>query len=365
MAVLQKTRILAQERLDKTDYDNIETFVCEDLNQMFRRIFTSSTAIINGFEIFDDAALTQRTPSASPVYIKMEDSTILHTDSSGPSFYVGSSITSAEEVTLTDGQTNYIELDISREPAVPATRTFRDPNANAGEGADYTQIIDTVENIVATITVNTTGFSGGTKVPLYKVTVAAGSITAAVDSRNLFFRLVPGEPYNEDYEFPWTSRGEPDNDLVPDGNEILKGDKQIQSFKDWADAIMTELKVIKFGSAIGVSWTDPTPTSISQLGRELFLRGGGTISWDGSDMTWTSNFTIDITGTAFVNTITTAGSPLSIGADQVAYVDVDPTQTTNISFQVVDSDSYVDQDNRYILVKRDGSDIIIIDRLVG
>lgn len=364
MAVLERTKVYPQERLDKTDYENVEKFISADFEQMFKEIFTSSSLIVNGFEIFSDLACTNRTLTVSPVYIKITGSTVLHTTSTGPTFFVGSALTAASSVALTDGAVNYVELDLAQVTAVPSTRTFRDPNANEGVGADFTQIVNTVTNLIATVTVNTTGFSGGTKLPLYQITMAAGSITSALDKRNLFLRLAVSQPYNADYDYPWTSRGEPNPDLVADPNAILKGDKQIQNLKDWTNAVMTEIKKIKFGPLTGYSWTNNAATSLVQLGRELFLRGGGTLSWDGTTWNWTASFVIDITGTAFTNTITGASS-IAVGATQVAYIDIIPTTTSVITISVVDTSSYVDQPNRYIIAKRDGTSLIIIDRLVG
>lgn len=65
MAVLTRTNILSNERLDKPDFDNVEAFVAEDFNALFRSLFSGTTKVIQGFRIFQDSATLNDNPTAS------------------------------------------------------------------------------------------------------------------------------------------------------------------------------------------------------------------------------------------------------------------------------------------------------------
>lgn len=206
MSVLQKVKIHDNERLDLTDFENIEHFVCADFGQLSKRVLNVSSLIVKGFTVYQDEALTDAFPTASPVYIKLEDSTLLHTSSDeGYSLYVGPSGTDPEEVSLTSNATNYIEVDLVEVTAATDNRAFWDPTANDGEGGEFVQAVDTVTNLEASITVNTSGFSGGNKIPIAQIEVDnAGAIVAVYDRRNMFFRLATGQPYDGDNQSSYT-----------------------------------------------------------------------------------------------------------------------------------------------------------------
>ena len=119
MAVLQRTKISENQRLDLDDYNNIENFVCADFHQLSKKFFSENSLIVKGFKVFQDSSLSNAYPTQSPVYIEIAGSTLLHTNKvSGPSFYVGASGTVPTAITLTSNATNYIEVDLSVSTAV-------------------------------------------------------------------------------------------------------------------------------------------------------------------------------------------------------------------------------------------------------
>ena len=57
MAVLQKVRLISNERLDLPDFLNLESFACADWGQYFEKFMANAPFIIKGFEILNPSAL--------------------------------------------------------------------------------------------------------------------------------------------------------------------------------------------------------------------------------------------------------------------------------------------------------------------
>ena len=57
MALLQKTRILAQERLDLPDYNAIENFICADFSAIHKYIWSQENYVLTGFAASGDRHL--------------------------------------------------------------------------------------------------------------------------------------------------------------------------------------------------------------------------------------------------------------------------------------------------------------------
>ena len=202
MAVLQKTKISENQRIDLDDYENIEKFVCADFHQLSKKFFSETSLIVKGFKIFQDEDLANAYPVQSPVYVELAGATLFHTNKvDGPSFFVGPIDTPPTQITLTSNAINYIEVDLSVVTSVPDNKAFWDPTANNGDGEEFVQTVDTVSLLEANVTVNTTGFSGGNKIPIAQIEVnSIGTVVALYDRRNLFFRLATGQPYDGDHQ---------------------------------------------------------------------------------------------------------------------------------------------------------------------
>jgi len=245
-------------RLDKPDFDNIEAFVAEDINAIFRSLFTGSTKVIQGFRVFQDSATLNDNPSASPIFIKVADSAVAHVESTGtPFFYAGADTLSAVQVDLVSNTTNFIELELTTTTSAPDTRAFWDQSASSGDGAEFTQIVDTVRDCTASFTVNNVGFTGGNKAPIAEIILTGAVITSNKDKRNLLFRLNIGQPEDTTNVFPWSGgRTEPNPDRILDANAYLGADKNINTLKDFMDAVMSvlgEIKGKKWFEALGIS----------------------------------------------------------------------------------------------------------------
>lgn len=202
--MLQRVNFTENQQIIKKDIDNLQNFQANDFYQVFKNVTNPSTYIVNGFEIFQDSATTDPTLLLSPVYVKLESSTLIHSEkdvSSGePGFYVGAIGTSAKELALTSNATNYIELDLTTSTGASDIRTFYDPS----NSVSFSQDIHTVGYIDASLTVNTTGWSGGDKIAIAEITLnSSGDIVSSYDRRNLFWRVAKGNTYDGDYKYTW------------------------------------------------------------------------------------------------------------------------------------------------------------------
>ena len=432
MAVLTRNNFLGNIRLDLTDAQNLENFVCSDFTQLFKQLWNSTTQIVRGYRVFQDQALTNPAPTVSPIFIELEGAVLIHSNlDMGPLFFVGAAGTPPAQISLTANTVNYIEADLGESTGSADTRTFWDPTANNGAGAEFAQVVDTVINVDSTITVNTAGFSGGNKVPIAQIELdSGGSIVALYDRRNLFFRLGRGYPYNDDYQSPFvTGRNESVHTLTLTGGsgtftagEVVTGslslttakvvsggttsititakdqptftigetitgtssgasrdiavvvesfnssDKDIHSLKDLIDALMSEIVRMKFGTtATQHYWFEDAVTSLRDARPELFMDGGGDISWNSGtgNLSFTSDFIIPITNTLFTNTIQqSTQSPINLDADgKLAYIDVSHSTNANLTVNVALQSDYQPQEDRFIIARRIGTSVEIEDRL--
>jgi len=202
VAVLQSVNISENQRLDKEDFENIEKFVCADFHQQSKKFFNPSSLVVKGFFVSQDQFGSNLYPTTSPVYVSLDGSVLMHSSkNTGPSFYVGPKDYPASQVVLTSNAINYIEVDLTVNTDVPDNKAFWDPTANSNQGEEFVQTTDTVKNLEAVVTVNTSGFAGGTKIPIAEIQVNnVGTIVAIYDRRNMFFRLATGQPYDGDKE---------------------------------------------------------------------------------------------------------------------------------------------------------------------
>lgn len=288
MASLIRTNLLSNERLDLTDFNNIENFVIEDFNAVMKFLMTGSSYVVSGFRLYQDSAALVDNPTSSPIYVKLAGSSAIHSESNGtPFYYVGASSLDAARIDLIPNSTNYLEMELSITTGSPDTRAFWDPSANNGEGAEFTQIIDIARNLTANFSVNTTGFTGGNKLPIAEIVLSGGAITNVYDRRNLFFRLGKGSPEDATNNYPWVQgRIEPDSDRSTDPDAFTGADKSISTFKELIDALLTKIKELS-GTDY---WFEIAGSSVIGLMRNMGLSipvamsANARFAWDGNNL---------------------------------------------------------------------------------
>lgn len=244
MALLQKVRTLSNERLDLPDFRNLSDFVCADLKAIFKNSFTNENFVISGF-------FTTGTGS-NILAIELAGSSALFGKDDGAMYIGASNLASLTYNGLTPSATNYVELYLEEDTGGADVRAFWDPTANSGQGAEFSQIVDTFTFTKVSLYVNTGSFTGDSnKIQICEVdTDGSGVITAIRDKRNLFFRL--GRSNDATYSYPWNSRTEP-------GTSFNGADKDITNIKDMFDALSDSIREIK-GSTY---WFELSPITLA------------------------------------------------------------------------------------------------------
>jgi hypothetical protein len=218
--VLSKPRLIAQERLDKEDWDVLLQSAEVD-SKFWTKNFVNSTAlIVQGFEV-------SGLGGTGSVSVSLTNSTLINPENSDTfSWYsapVGASPLSA---TLTPDTRNYIELELSKVNSTPLTRAMWDKSANNGAGGEFQQIIDTVTDIEISAVVLTGGFSGNpNRIPIAIVDTDGSNIVKIIlDERQLLWRL--GTPSNPSNNFSWSSQTESTTTLALTGGSgtFIKGE---------------------------------------------------------------------------------------------------------------------------------------------
>lgn len=277
MAMLQKVRILPQERLDLPDFNNIESFICADLKALHKNLWANQNFIFSGFVATGTGTNT--------ISVAVANSSLIVGEDDGTVYIGAPSLSPITSTNLTPAATNYIELSITQDTGGADSRAFWDSTANGGEGAEFSQIVDTFIFLKTEINISTSGFSSDpNKVRICEVDVnGSGVITAIRDSRNLFFRL--GRAGDATFDYPWASRTEPST------TQFTGADKDLNNFKNWADAIMTTFKEIK-GTTY---WYETAPITLGGSFRStgMSILVGATssarFSWSGTALSITDD----------------------------------------------------------------------------
>lgn len=233
MALLQKVRILSNERLDLPDWNNLQNFVCADFDAIHKNVWTNENFVLSGFEASGIGT--------SVLSVAIAGSTTIVGADHGTLFIGAPSLSPIQTSTLTPNARNYVEITIEQDSGGADSRAFWDKTASTS-GGEFSQIVDTYLFTKAAFAVNTVSFTGSSdKVALAYVDVDnSGIITAIVDQRPMFFRL--GRPNNSTYSFNWTNGRSAENPAAPSYSDP---DKHITSLKSMLDSLMDSVREIK------------------------------------------------------------------------------------------------------------------------
>lgn len=247
MALLQRTRVLANQRLDLQDYNNLENFIAADFNALHKFNWASQNYVMRGFIASGVGTNTLTTPLAGSSALFGADNGLV---------YIGApSLSPLQTSSLTPGVRNYVELVVNQDSGGADSRAFWDQTAGGGAGGEFSQIVDTYIFTAASYASNASNFTGAAdRIPLCFVDVnSSGIITKISDQRPLFFRL--GRNTNAQYNFNWTNGRNAEDPANPSYQDP---DKHISSLKDMLDALMDSIREIK-GTAY---WYMPPATSL-------------------------------------------------------------------------------------------------------
>lgn len=242
----------SQQRVDLADFLSIQSYVSSDFRELVRGFVGSNAVILKGFEIIN----APQSIGTTSISINVADSVLFDPTATAGSFFSGLPAGNALSQPIVLGQelrpgtTNYVYLTMSTTGAGQDTRAFWDVDLNGGAGGEFNQTINTEAVLVIEAGVSTAGFPQGT-IPVAKIGFSSSAITDITDCRNMMFRLGTGgtspDPNNR-FQFPALpslayARSEPPSTINSSAlpNPFQGGDKNIQTLKEWMDAVMTKL----------------------------------------------------------------------------------------------------------------------------
>ena len=346
MAVLGRLLVGSGERVDLQDLLSIDSYSAGDIKYLLKSLFGSSKPyIVKGFDVISP----ESSIGTQGCSIRVADSAVFYPSSSaGPFFHGledGNSLAEPLVPELRKNAVNYIYLTLSTVNTSTDTRAFWDPDKDGGAGGEFTQDINTESVLVANINVSVSSFPQNT-IPIAKITVGPVVISAIEDCRDLLFRLGDGglnpDPFST---YSWKSlpsssytRSEPANKMMAGGTNPFQGaDKNINSLKEWMDAIMTKLKELGgttywYDDASAYSlisnFIDSCATAFQSKGE--WLHDSSTPGL----LTWTEDIKIKVASDVR-NYILRSGNKV-LSNDQVMYVEMVRNQPFNENNEQVD-----------------------------
>lgn len=275
MSVLRQSNFLGEQRIDVPHFRALESSIAADFDCLAGRIMTGlRPMVVRGFNIVGSTGL------AKDLRLSTQDGVILHsTASESGTLYHTPADRTTELLDATrnprvsgafvPGQLNYVGLDLVRSVDSSTVDTVQFFDTDSEE--DVPRVVPLARTLDYKIVISTVDFSLLTNVlPIAQVnTNADGTVTLIVDSRDMLFRLGAGD--NQYYSYPWLTRS------VPATSSFSGADKDITSFKDWMNAVMTRLWEIGGGSA----WHSPASEKDVKL-----IRSGTTTFANGEYFDW-------------------------------------------------------------------------------
>jgi len=303
MAVLSRLLFSSAERVDLADFLSIDSYAAADFKYMVKS-FVGDTVpyILKGFDVINPAVCIG-TNSCS---IRVADSVVYFPASNVGSFFFGlpegNPVALPVVPSLRSNATNYIYLTFTTQELASDSRAFWDPDKNGGDGGEFSQEVNTESILAITVNTSVSTFPDAT-IPIAKITTGpTGSIQTIQDCRHMMFRLGTGgsspNPYSN-YTYrnlpsaPY-ARNEPPTVMstVLDPNPFQGGDKNIQTLKEWMDAVMTKIKELSGSPYWYTAVSNISVPSVFQDALGSVLKSKGVWQHDGSlpgHVTWTED----------------------------------------------------------------------------
>lgn len=267
MAVKQSLNILSQMRIDVPHLRMLDQGVIKDFSLLLNSFTGGNPYILRGFTIpvsgiSGSAENLQVVVDSSVVWIPNNvNGSFLKVDSGTPNEILNPATNTKVVGSFAPNTTNYLGVRFNR--ATDETTTDLVALWDVDSQTEFTRSlpIGIVMNYEFVIT--TTGF--GDAAPIAIITTNPGGIVTSIkNAKASLFRLGSGgESPDINNEFNYTVANE--NSLIATSNSspdpFAGGDFEIKSFKEWMNAVMSELKRIK-GSAY---WYSNGSTSVADL----------------------------------------------------------------------------------------------------
>lgn len=374
MAITRSGNWLGQQRVDVPDLRSLESAILNDFDLLAGKIIANQQPyIVRAFTINTDNALG--TPAQNLVmnvagglmlhYGATEAGTLLQVADDRFTEALNSN-NNRVSGSFAASSTNYVGIDYSRtaDPDTSDITKFLDPNT----GSEIARRVPKARVLDYRIVISTSPFSFSTNVcPVAIITTdSSNNIATITDARQLLMRLARGgDSPNAVSGFTWSSREENPNtySISSTDDPFVGGDKDILSLKDWMASVMQTIWEAKSGNF----WYSATTRDGVKLGM------GQTVLGNGDNFLWTSGTNTlqwqDLTMSfengsgAYVNTINDGSAVLLAG--QCLYVDIDRTQSANLTAQIANLQSLSTPTipgSRFIIAWREGPNVYIRDR---
>jgi hypothetical protein len=327
-------------RLDVPHIRSIESAARNDFDELISSfaIGESASYILRGFEINMVGAIGS---SASALQLIVAESSLFHGKSniSGtffqvpvgtPSETLNSTTNTKVDGAFTPSSLNYVGLELKREvDAASVSQVFFWNPTNQTEFSKSTPLAELLDyEVVITSTIWDPNV-----IPLAIVsTDASNAVLSVEDRRPMFFRLGTAGETSPDpaYVYPWDnhSEGRTENPFVSTSSvsPFRGGDKQIKHLKEWADAVMSQIKEIK-GTTYWYSFN--SGGSIFKLRNDVVntqITGSGSISHSDATaglLNWNQDFFITFVTSRLQFKIAAnpdPGTDLQLADNEVAYI---------------------------------------------
>ena len=276
MSVLRQSNFLGEQRIDVPHLRALESSIAADFDCLAGRIITGlRPMVVRGFGIIGGSAGAL----AKDLRLNSQDGAILHSTASEagtiyhtPADRTTESLDAARNARVSGAFVpglNYVGLDLIRSPDSSTVDVVQFFDTDSEE--DVPRLMPLARTLDYKIIISTIDFSLLTNVlPIALIDVGSnGTISMVQDARDMLFRLGTGS--NQYYSHAWLSRA------VPYTSSFSGADKDLVSFKDWMNAVMSRLWELGGGSA----WYSPASEKDVKL-----IRSGTTTFTNGEYFDW-------------------------------------------------------------------------------
>jgi hypothetical protein len=282
MAVRRSQNWLNQQRVDVPHLRSIESAVRNDFDELISSyvIGQSASYIIRGWELNMVGAIGA---SASSLQMIVENSSLFHGKStqSGTFFQVATGVpnqtinsttNTAVQGSFTPSALNYIGIEFSR--AVDNSTTAQVFLWNPTNKNEISKTVPLAETLNYKIVVTSSIWAANVLPIAIVETDSSNNVLSVEDRRPMLFRLGSGGPNtpNPFYVYPWDHDAEGRTENFWKSTSSISpfrgGDKQIETEKEWKDAVMSMILEMK-GTTY---WYSPNAGgSITKLRGDLAL----------------------------------------------------------------------------------------------
>ena len=259
---------LESMRVDRSHLRSLEDSAIFDFKALLQGFVAGQPYILKGFNIFNPGSFIGN--SAPSLQVVVADSIVWHPSQAEGSFLtvpagepneILASSNPKVSGSFTANSVNYISIEFERKPDPTTADLVAFWDVNSKVEFDKTVPLGLILNYKFVI--NTIGF--GTNIPLAIVTTDnANNVVKIENAKNGLFRLGKGGT-NPNPNYSWTYSLATENPLSVSSSggpsPFEGGDWEITSFKEWADAVMSEIKAMK-GSSY---WYSPGSSSLSNV----------------------------------------------------------------------------------------------------